>query len=164
MKIKKIISGMQTGVDQAALIWAKSRGFEVGGFAPKGFITTKGPMPKFAAEYNIEETHTSSYVIRTIKNIINSDATLIIVVNIRSKGTELATDVCLQRKKPFLIVCEKNGNFDDDQVKSTREWLEEETPTILNIGGNREEIFPEAKTIIPIFLDKVFNLKQPNTE
>ena len=46
MTVRRIISGGQTGVDQAALRWALDRGYEIGGLAPKGFATEDGLIPE----------------------------------------------------------------------------------------------------------------------
>ena len=46
--IGKIISGGQTGVDQAALRAAKACGIPTGGWAPKGWRTEDGPAPWLA--------------------------------------------------------------------------------------------------------------------
>ena len=48
----KVISGGQTGVDQAALRAAKAAGIETGGWMPKGFRTLAGPRPEFAAVFD----------------------------------------------------------------------------------------------------------------
>ena len=53
--VRKIISGGQTGADQAGLAVAKRLGIPTGGFVPKGFLTEAGPRPDLAAEYGLEE-------------------------------------------------------------------------------------------------------------
>ena len=63
--IKRIISGGQTGADQAGLSVAKRLGIPTGGFVPKGFLTEAGPRPDLAAEYGLEETATVAYPERT---------------------------------------------------------------------------------------------------
>ena len=54
--VTKIISGGQTGADQAGLAAAKRLGIPTGGFFSKGFLTEAGPRPDLAAEYRLEET------------------------------------------------------------------------------------------------------------
>jgi hypothetical protein len=53
--IERIISGGQTGVDQAALRVAKSFQIPTGGWAPKGYLTETGPAPWLAREYGLRE-------------------------------------------------------------------------------------------------------------
>ena len=66
MKISKIISGGQTGVDRAALDAAISLGLEHGGFCPKGRIAEDGIIP---VEYKMDEMDTEEYFARTMKNV-----------------------------------------------------------------------------------------------
>ena len=75
MKISKIISGGQPGVDRAALDAAISLGFKHGGFCPKGRMAEDGIIP---VEYKMDEMDTVEYSARTMKNVQCSDGTLII--------------------------------------------------------------------------------------
>jgi predicted Rossmann-fold nucleotide-binding protein len=50
--IKKIISGGQTGVNQAALDAARKLNIAHGGWIPKGRKTENGPLP---VKYNLKE-------------------------------------------------------------------------------------------------------------
>jgi hypothetical protein len=50
--IKKIISGGQTGADQAALDVAIELGIPYGGWVPKGRLTGRGPLPEW---YHLKE-------------------------------------------------------------------------------------------------------------
>ncbi len=56
MTIRKIISGGQTGVDQAALDVAIKCNLPRGGWIPKGRLTENGPLPE---KYNLQESKTS---------------------------------------------------------------------------------------------------------
>ena len=71
--IQKIISGGQTGADQAALDAAIKLGISHGGWIPKGRITEHGPLPD---RYKLQEMPTDSYPARTEQNIIDSDGTV----------------------------------------------------------------------------------------
>lgn len=51
--IDNVISGGQTGVDQAALRAARASGIVTGGFAPKGWATEDGPAPWLGSEYGL---------------------------------------------------------------------------------------------------------------
>ena len=70
-----IVSGGQTGVDRIALDWAIERGCPHGGYCPKGRIAEDGVIPR---KYNLMETESSKYPVRTRLNIIHSDGTLIL--------------------------------------------------------------------------------------
>jgi hypothetical protein len=85
-----ILSGGQSGVDQAALRAARACGLPTGGFAPRGWLTEDGPAP-WLAEYGLDEVPppdpgnptgtpvgiaSSGYRRRTILNVSLCDALL----------------------------------------------------------------------------------------
>jgi len=82
--IKKIISGGQTGVDQAALDATRAFDMPHGGWIPKGRLTEDGPLPE---GYNLKEMPTDSYPEHTKQNVIDSDGTLIIARGKLTGGT-----------------------------------------------------------------------------
>jgi hypothetical protein len=81
-----IVSGGQTGVDRAALDWAIEKGWPHGGYCPKDRIAEDGMIP---IKYNLKETKSSKYPVRTRLNIIHSDATLILSPLPLTGGTAL---------------------------------------------------------------------------
>jgi predicted Rossmann-fold nucleotide-binding protein len=68
--LTKIISGGQTGADQAALDAAIELGIPHGGWIPKGRLTEAGPLPE---KYNLTEMPTKDYLKRTKQNVADSD-------------------------------------------------------------------------------------------
>src|ERR1700733_1932134 len=74
--LDKIISGGQTGVDQAAWRAAKACGVATSGWMPRGFLTEDGPRPEFAERYGAAEFPTNDDHARTEQNVQDSDATL----------------------------------------------------------------------------------------
>ncbi|MCK5542927.1 MAG: hypothetical protein KAI40_09555, partial [Desulfobacterales bacterium] len=87
LMLKKIISGGQTGADQAALDSAIKFNIEHGGWVPKGRKTEHGVL---SAKYKMDEMKTEDYRARTHQNIIDSDATLIIAGgNLTGNGIRL---------------------------------------------------------------------------
>ena len=83
--ITKIISGGQTGADQAVLDVAIELGIPHGGWIPKGRKTERGPLP---AKYQLQEMSTAEYPKRTERNVQDSDGTLIISHGELSGGSE----------------------------------------------------------------------------
>jgi hypothetical protein len=73
--VKKIISGGQTGADQAALDAAVHLGIPHGGWIPKGRRTEGGML---SDKYKLKEMTLSSYPKRTEQNVVDSDGTLVI--------------------------------------------------------------------------------------
>lgn len=62
-------------MDRFALDWAISRNVPHGGWCPKGRRAEDGAIP---ARYNLSETPSRNYKIRTRLNVVDSDATLIL--------------------------------------------------------------------------------------
>ena len=97
----KIISGGQTGVDRAALDVALELGIPCGGWCPKGRKAEDGPIdPK----YPLKETKSTQYHFRTIANVMEADATLILTSGIPTGGTAFIIEVALKHKKPYLVI------------------------------------------------------------
>lgn len=156
MKLKKIISGGQTGVDQSALQVAIDAGLEHGGWCPPGRVCESGIIPD---HFHLKETafarDTSAPNIprsqRTIWNIRDSDGTLIFwdkeVAKLQSdKGTKLTLDIAKKLGKPYLVV--DLNSYDVDQqnvsgiVEEIKGWLIKNEIEILSVGGPSENTCP----------------------
>ncbi|MCP4451447.1 MAG: hypothetical protein GY809_08300, partial [Planctomycetes bacterium] len=97
-----IISGGQTGVDRAALDWAIEAGVAHGGWCPKGRLAEDGPIP---SQYDLAETPSDDYAVRTHWNVRDSDATVIVSLHrTLSGGTELTQMLAVALGKPWLHV------------------------------------------------------------
>lgn len=75
MKLKRIISGGQTGADRTALECAKALGFETGGWVPRGCKTESG-IDKTLLDFGCVETADAGYTVRTKWNTRDSDITV----------------------------------------------------------------------------------------
>ena len=116
----KIISGGQTGADRAGLDAAIVLGMNYGGAVPRGRRTEAGPLP---AKYSrMTELETDSYPSRTLKNVIDSDATLLFTIGKISGGTALTMRMAKRNKKPYLHINLKSVP-EDKAVRLIREWL-----------------------------------------
>ena len=146
MKISKIISGGQTGVDRAALDAAIELDIEHGGFVPKGRLSEDGSIP---LKYNIIELENEDYSARTLKNVQYSDGTLILHKGEITGGTALTEEFCYLEKKAVLTI----NILDEFTVIRVNldTWLETNTISILNIAGPRESevhIYKKAKDLL----------------
>jgi len=144
----KIISGGQTGADRAALDVAVRLGLPYGGAIPKGRLTEDGPL---SDKYKgMVELDTSEYPVRTERNVVDSDATLIFTLGAPDRGTSLTIKLAKKYRKPFLIINIK----EEEKIKTIekiKKWLKDTSPHILNVAGSRES---HAKGIY----EKVFNI------
>ena len=133
--ITKIISGGQSGADQAGLAAAKVLRLDTGGTAPTGFRTEKGYERRILKDlYNLVEGIPDStiYNKRMRQNIIDSDGT-VIFGDIKSPGSKLTISICKQLKKSYLI---------NPTKVSFKAWGVFKNIQVLNVAGNRESKNP----------------------
>ena len=128
---KRIVSGGQTGVDRAVLDVALELGIPHGGWCPRGRLAEDGAIPR---RYELTETESSEYAVRTEKNVLDSDGTLIFCRDETSGGTELTRRLAFQHGKPCLVV-DLNRPLPADDV---RRWITENRIGTLNVAGPRE--------------------------
>lgn len=150
MKLRKIISGGQTGVDQAALRAAQAGGLECGGWCPPGRVCEGGTIPlNFPLEETPEESSRDALHVlhsqRTEWNVRDSEATLVlspIISNERlileDPGTHYAIGCALRYERPILQ-CDP---FAHDSIDIVKEWLEQASVSVLNVAGPSESTSP----------------------
>ncbi len=152
--IKKIISGGQTGADQAALDAAIKLGIPHGGWIPSGRITENGPL---LDKYLLEEMPTSSYAERTEQNIIDSDGTLIASHGMLAGGSAYTRQVALEQKRPWLhIDLQKTAVFDAAMILS--EWVLKNNIEILNVAGPRASKDPKIYRAVMNIIESAYTL------
>ena len=141
--IEKIVSGGQTGVDQAGLLIAEELNIPIGGWCPKGGLDENG-VCVLETYPSLKEATTVDPNERTKLNIHDSDGTLIIVPCLPlpekiQDGTLLTIADAKQQEKPHLIIrlTERDG-----AVGEIREWISRENIRVLNIAGPRESNSP----------------------
>lgn len=133
--IEKIVSGGQTGVDRAALNVALALGISCGGWCPKGRRAEDGVIP---ACYPLTECDDRCYRVRTKKNIIDSDGTLILKCGTLSGGTALTARLARRCERPlYLFDLDQN-----DDIASILSWIDAHAIHTLNVAGPRESQQP----------------------
>lgn len=161
----KIISGGQTGVDQAALRAGKSAGFELGGWSPPGRQCETGRIP---ADFPLKETPEEkspkapdiARSLRTEWNVRDSDATLILrrLTPLKQAGSDPGTtwtfECAILYGKPLLL-CDPNDP-DGAKAKMVRQWLETLAVRVLNVAGPAESAQAGIGKLAEKFLLKVF--------
>ena len=132
----KIISGMQSGGDEAGLIVGKKLGLATGGTAPPNFIRhdafgRKYSDPAMAELYGLTEgsPDPTTFRERTLKNAQDADGT-VWFGNADSPGGWLTLGGLAQKGKPLPI---KNPT-----AEGLREWLVKNNIKTLNVAGSRE--------------------------
>ncbi len=147
-----IISGGQTGVDRAAWDAAIAIGFEQDGWVPKGRKAEDGPIP---SKYHCREISQPYYAARTVQNLLNSDATLVLCFGPPSAGTQLTINLCEKHKRPHLVMDLEKENF-SEAIKTASAFIRKQRPHRLNIAGPRGSSNPEAYNAAFGFLLKLF--------
>jgi len=163
-RLSKVISGGQTGVDQAALRAARDCGLEIGGWCPPGRICEVGVI---SAEFPLEETEQDRSVgapdvprsQRTEWNVRDSDGTLVVRSGEASRppshgygaaGSDAATEEeadpgtewalkCAKRYGRPLLVCDVS---DPNAKQQVQEWLRRFPIKVLSVGGPAESTSP----------------------
>ena len=150
----KIISGGQTGVDRAALDAALESGISVGGWCPQGREAEDGPI---AEKYPLQELTDGSYKDRTLKNVQESDATVIIYFETISGGTEETLSFCLKEKKPYLLIDGSDFN-EEGASKRIKQFINGNQISLLNVAGPRaskeKRAYEYTKQVITLMLER----------
>jgi Circularly permutated YpsA SLOG family len=135
MPLMKIISGGQTGVDRGALDAAIALGIEHGGWCPRGRQAEDGRIPDC---YRLDETDSPDYPMRTERNVVDSDATLIFYRGQISGGTLLTLRLAEEHQRPFSTV-DLDSPVSPGEI---RKWLKKHDVDVLNVAGPRESQSP----------------------
>lgn len=170
MALRRIISGGQTGVDRAALDSARLSAYSWGGWAPRGRISEEpGGIPEEYFEGNarlgcgMKEAESSRYMQRTMWNIRDSDATMILRTGkTLGPGTKL-TIKNLRKKEKIYRICDPYRVY---TVPRIVQWIvesridEEGTRGIevLNVAGSRESRHPGIQARTKQFLTDIWHL------
>lgn len=152
--LKKIISGGQTGADQAALDVAIKLGVPHGGWIPKGRVTEIGVLDN---KYKLQEMETTNYNKRTEQNIIDSDGTLILSHGRLTGGSDYTREMAILHHRPWLhIDLEKIGAF--QAAEKIKSWITENDIEVLNVAGPRASKDPAIYDATVDIIETVFYL------
>lgn len=153
--VQLILSGGQTGADQAGLRAAKYLNIKTSGWMPKGFMTQDGPRPEFSKLFNVLEHSSPTYPPRTFTNVRDSDATIRFASDFESSGEKLTLKAITQYKRPFIDVDVKKP-LHPNQV---RLWLRKNNVKRLNVAGNAEKRSIGIHDFVFNYLVRVFGGK-----
>jgi hypothetical protein len=150
--ITMVISGGQTGADQAGWRAAQACGIETGGWMPLHFMTENGPDGSLGRLYGAKAMPTGSYAARTARNVRESDGTIWFGTT-NTPRVKTTLEACELWHKPVLLVTPSEVVLPSDVVQ----WLRQ-NPQIkrLNIAGTRESKSPGIGARVERFLIAVF--------
>ena len=134
-RIVRIVSGGQTGADQGALDAALELGFPCGGWCPRGRRAENGTIPE---RYPLRELTRTNYLVRTERNVIDSDATLVLTFGAPTSGSRATIDFAVRHRRPWYHADLDRGS-DAQLAAGIGEWLAGTgTGLVLNVAGSRE--------------------------
>lgn len=158
--LRKLISGGQTGVDQAALRAARDCGLEIGGWCPPGRECETGIIPP---EFPLQETEQERSADapdvprsqRTEWNVRDSDGTLVIGTGnaATDPGTAWAIKCAKRYGRPLLV----SDLADPNAQHEVQEWLEQHRIVVLGVGGPAESGSPGIGERAYLLLRGVFD-------
>jgi len=131
--ITRILSGGQTGADRAALDFAIKHHIPHGGWVPKGRKTEDGTLDQ---KYQLQKMPTDEYSKRTEKNIVDSDATLILSHASLTGGSALTQSLADKHGKPCIHIDLSKVDI-RKAVLIINIWIQRYKIKVLNVAGPR---------------------------
>jgi hypothetical protein len=164
--LETILSGGQTGADQAAWRAAKAAGIATGGWMPMGFRTEGPPEadaeggigpdeshPEFAELYGARSHESLEYRLRTRANVREAQA-LAWFGDPQTRDGRLTLGLARMVDIPNLVVIPEQ----DDPPTRLADWLRAQGVPTLLIAGNRESRAPGIGAWVEAYLTEVFAL------
>jgi len=152
-KVRRIVSGGQTGADRAALDFAIENDIDYGGFVPRGRSAEDGEIPSRYA--HLTEAATSDPAERTRLNVLSSDGTILITHGPPVGGSDQTKEFAHSLGKPLLHIDLANESIADAAEKAA-EWLALTGCQTLNIAGPRASEEPDTYSAVMEFLRILF--------
>ena len=153
-KISGIRTGGQSGVDRAAMDFARERGISLCGWCPRnGWAEDYPDPPGVLLDYpELTETPSEDTAQRTRWNMRDCDAILTIIPenSMHSQGTEIGLEEGRILGKPMYTAA------GPEDVPAIKRWISSLSDgTELCVGGPRASECPEAYDIAKAVLDKI---------
>lgn len=153
-----VITGGQSGADQAGWRAAKAAGIPTGGWMPRGFLTESGARPEFAELYGAREHESPEYPARTRANVVDADG-LIWFGDTASPGGKLTLRVARERRIPTWIVGQPSADGSEPRIVQPvliAENLRFADVKRLMVAGNRESSSPGIGAWVERYLAELF--------
>jgi hypothetical protein len=152
--IRQVISGWQTGADQAGMRAARAVGLPTGGYIPKGYRTEEGPRPDFAPWGAIQST-SNQYAPCTINNLKLASVVIWFGTAASSGGRLTLGDACTV---PWIVIDGPSPTAAPESlvIADLIEFVRSTSPTIVMVAGNRESRYPGIGAFVERILTQVF--------
>ena len=145
----KIISGGQTGADQAGLEWAIHHGAAHGGWCPKGRRSEDGLI---SLGYGLVETPKANYLERTEWNVRDANATAIFTLQqTLDGGSRRTADFAARHAKLWIHM--RTGVH----PRYLAHFLLKHGVKTLNVAGKRESAQPGTHEFVMKVLDEALH-------
>jgi hypothetical protein len=146
--VLKIISGGQTGVDRAALEWALEKGVPHGGWCPKGRKAEDGVIPQ---QFQLKETGSGNYSIRTRRNVRDSGGTVIFSESGElTGGSKETAEFAKETGKPLAHLMSSLGI--NEAATQLEAFLRRNGIVVLNVAGPRASEEPGVDRFVKAVL------------
>lgn len=119
---------------------AIAAGFPCGGWCPTGRRAEDGRIPD---RYPVAELPDGGYPARTVRNLLESDGTLILYRAELDGGTALTRDECRRRGRPYLAI-DAAGHAADEAATMAAGFIDAHDIQTLNVAGPRAGKWPGA--------------------
>jgi hypothetical protein len=146
------ISGGQTGIDRAMLDFCLDYHLRCGGWCPGNRQAEDGIINP---RYPVKELPGASYTQRTLANVRESDATVIIFHGEMTGGTLKSREFALGYHKPILML-----NMQEVTVEMAAaelgDFIQNHQPDTLNFSGPRKSEWEEGYRVCRSVLQRLF--------
>jgi hypothetical protein len=109
-------------------------------------------------KYPVREVETGNYDERTLRNILDADATLIITHRgYEEEGTSLTFSWCSEYARPcFKFDVADLSRINRQQLTELSNWIDNNKIEVLNVAGNRESNSPGIQIYTLTLLERLF--------
>lgn len=146
LRVRKIVSGGETGADRGGLDAAIALGIEHGGWCPKGRRAEDGVVP---ARYQLEETPERGFAAMMRRNVEAADATIVFTGDKLTPGSRKTVQLAKAAGRPVLHVRMAEAEEDHEGTRERiRAWLDDHGVGVLNVAGSRESRCPGIRAIV----------------
>jgi hypothetical protein len=169
--LERVITGGQTGADQAGWRAARACGIATGGWMPMGFRTEGRPLddgtlgpdeshPEFAELYGARENESLEYRQRTRGNVRECDA-VVWFGGTQSRGGLLTLGLARILGTAALVVERDDDGQATHPPVDLAQWLRDRGVRNLLVAGNRESHEPGIGSWVESYLVEAFRIGPP---